>query len=91
LGAQNRVQAGSNDKAARFGEPLLYSARGVHPAEMLGDLTVLAGKIVVDMNNGELPADLIFPPIIRSHAEALADGAREAKIVKAFTSVPAGY
>jgi len=90
LGVQKRVQAGSNDEAARFGELLLYSARGVQPAEMLSDLSVLAGKVVVDMNNGDLPADLIYPPVTRFHAEALADGAREAKIVKAFNTVPAG-
>jgi predicted dinucleotide-binding enzyme len=90
LGAQARVQAGSNDEAARFGEVLLYSARGVPPAEVLSDPSVLAGKIVVDMNNGELPPDGAYPAIHRSQAEALAAGAPEANVVKAFNTLPAG-
>jgi 8-hydroxy-5-deazaflavin:NADPH oxidoreductase len=90
LGAQARVQAGSNDEAARFGEVLLYSARAVPPAEVLGDPGVLAGKIVVDMNNGELPRDRAYPANNLSHAEALAGGVPEAHVVKAFNTLPAG-
>jgi predicted dinucleotide-binding enzyme len=90
LGAQARVQAGSNDEAARFGAVLLYSARAVPPAEVLSDPRVLVGKIVVDMNNGELPPDHAYPAINLSQAEALADAAPGAHVVKAFNTLPAG-
>ncbi len=85
--APGRVRAGSNDEAARFGDLLVYTARGIPPAQVLADVSVLAGKIVVDMNNQEVPADFVYPPIARSLAEALAEAAPGAKVVKAFNTM----
>ncbi len=87
-GAAERVRAGSNDEAARFGEVLVYTARGVPPAEVLTDASVLAGKVIVDMNNQDVPADFVYPPITRSLAEVLAAEAPGAKVVKAFNTLP---
>ena len=86
--APERVHAGDNDEAACFGEVLVYTARGVPPADLLSDVNVLAGKVLVDMNNQEVPADFIYPPVVRSLAETLAESAPGAKVVKAFNTLP---
>jgi 8-hydroxy-5-deazaflavin:NADPH oxidoreductase len=47
----------------------------------------LAGKVVIDMNNGPVPPDLAFAPVVRSFAERLSEAAPHAKIVKAFNTI----
>jgi 8-hydroxy-5-deazaflavin:NADPH oxidoreductase len=84
-----RVHAGSNDEAAHFGDVLLYTPRGVAPADLLRDVSVLDNKILVDVNNGEIPVDFAYPPVLRSHAEVLAAAVPKAKVVKAFNTLPA--
>ncbi len=81
---------GSNQEAARFGEVLLYTPRGVPPSEVLGPehASLLAGKTVIDLNNQEVPADFAFPAITRSPAETLAEQSPGANVVKAFNTVP---
>ena len=81
---------GTNAQAARFGDVLLYTARGVPPAEALGEpdaASLLAGKVVIDMNNQEVPPDFAFPAITVSLAERLAQAAPDARVVKAFNTM----
>ena len=48
--AGHETQGGTNDEAATFGDVLLYTVRGVHPAEVLSSIDVLTGKILIDPN-----------------------------------------
>lgn len=47
--------AGTNADAAEFGDAILYSPRGVRPAEVLSGADVIGGKVVIDCNNREIP------------------------------------
>ncbi|MFB2981867.1 NADPH-dependent F420 reductase [Microseira sp. BLCC-F43] len=81
------TQGGTNDQAAAFGEVLLYSARGVNPAEVLTSIDVLAGKIVIDPNNSTIPEGFAYEPIVKSLAETLAEQVPKAIVVKAFNTM----
>jgi hypothetical protein len=81
------TQGGTNDDAAAFGEVLLYTARGVHPAKVFTSTEVLTGKILIDPNNSEIPAKFAFAPIERSLAEKLAQDVPQARVVKAFNTM----
>jgi predicted dinucleotide-binding enzyme len=70
--AQHRTQGGTNDEAAAFGDVLLYSARGIDPAEVLRSIAVLTGKILIDPNNWAIPEGFAYQPIAISLAETLA-------------------
>jgi 8-hydroxy-5-deazaflavin:NADPH oxidoreductase len=70
-----------------FGEVVLYGVRGVPPAEVLGSADTLAGKVVVDMNNGPIPDDHSIGPAGPSLAERLAAAAPGARVVKAFNTM----
>ncbi|MEO1093755.1 MAG: NAD(P)-binding domain-containing protein [Cyanobacteria bacterium J06638_28] len=82
------TQGGTNDEAATFGDVLLYTVRGVNPAEVLTTPDVLTGKIVIDLNNFEIPEDFDYPPIVQSLAEKLAEEIPQARVVKAFNTIP---
>lgn len=86
--AGNGTQGGTNDEAAAFGDVLLYTARGVHPEDVLASLEILRGKILIDPNNFEIPEDFNYPPIVKSLAETLAEQAPGARVVKAFNTIP---
>jgi 8-hydroxy-5-deazaflavin:NADPH oxidoreductase len=81
------TQGGTNDEAAAFGEVLFYSARGVHPAEVLTSTEVLTGKIMIDPNNSVIPAEFAYEPITQSLAEILAAQVPQAIVVKAFNTM----
>jgi 8-hydroxy-5-deazaflavin:NADPH oxidoreductase len=66
------TQGGTNDEAATFGDVLLYTVRGVNPAQVLTTTEVLSGKILIDCNNFEIPEGFVYPPIVQSLAERLA-------------------
>lgn len=85
--AENSTQGGTNDEAAAFGEVLLYTIRGVNPAEVLGDIEVLSGKVLIDCNNFEIPEGFAYEPIEKSLAENLASEVPKAKVVKAFNTM----
>jgi 8-hydroxy-5-deazaflavin:NADPH oxidoreductase len=81
------TQGGTNDEAAIFGDVLLYTARGVNPAEVLTSVEVLSGKILIDCNNFEIPERFEFSPIVQSLAEKLALEVPNARVVKAFNTM----
>jgi 8-hydroxy-5-deazaflavin:NADPH oxidoreductase len=85
--AANDTQGGTNDEAAAFGEVLLYSARGVHPADVLASTAVLDGKIIIDPNNSTIPDGFAYDPIAPSLAETLAAQVPQAIVVKAFNTM----
>jgi hypothetical protein len=86
--AGHETQGGTNDEAATFGDVLLYTVRGVHPAEVLSSIDVLTGKILIDPNNFEIPDDFNYPPILKSLAETLAEEVPNSHVVKAFNTIP---
>ncbi len=85
--AKNSTQGGTNDEAAAFGEVLLYTIRGVNPGEVISDIEVLSGKVLIDCNNFEIPEGFAYEPIQKSLAEKLALEVPKARIVKAFNTM----
>ena len=83
------AQAGSFDDAAAFGEVVLHTVRGVFPSELLAAPGSLDGKIVIDCNNSDLPADFRFAIPVPSLAERLARDVARARVVKAFNTMAA--
>jgi 8-hydroxy-5-deazaflavin:NADPH oxidoreductase len=81
------TQGGTNDEAAKFGDVLLYTVRGVNPAQVLTTVEVLSGKILIDCNNFEIPEGFSYPPIVQSLAEKLASEVPTARVVKAFNTM----
>ena len=78
---------GSNDQAAEFGDVLLYTARGIAPATLLRNPALLAGKVVVDLNNGDIPEGFAYEPITTSLAERLQAQLPDSRVVKAFNTI----
>src|SRR5882724_1562872 len=89
--ASSTAEAGDFDAAAAFGDVVLYTVRGIFPSALLRRPSALAGKIVIDCNNTDLDSDMrpigvdLNGPTL---AEQLAADIPEARIVKAFTSLP---
>ncbi|MES2483317.1 MAG: NAD(P)-binding domain-containing protein [Pseudomonadota bacterium] len=82
------VQAGSNRAAAVFGEVVLYCPRNVDPAEVVGEVAVLDGKVVIDLNNWPVPdGGFAFAPVTVSLAEKLQAWLPRAHVVKAFNTM----
>jgi predicted dinucleotide-binding enzyme len=79
--------SGSNDEAASFGDLLIWNPRVSDPASVLNSPAILDNKIVVDMHNGPVPADLKFPPIEMSFSSRLAAALPRTRIVKAFNTI----
>ena len=84
--AGNNTKGGTNDEAAKFGEVLLYTIRGVDPHEVLESTDVLTDKVIIDCNNFEIPKDFDYEAIEYSLAEKLASEVPQAHIVKAFNT-----
>lgn len=82
-----KTQYGTNQESAEFGEVIYYNPRLVEPKDVLSNITVLNGKIVIDSNNGPVPEDFSFEPIIESQSEILQEQIPNAKIVKAFNTM----
>lgn len=86
--AEGGAKSGTYDEAAAFGELVLYSLRDTLPSKGLPDVSVLDGKILVDLNNGPIPdwADYRAPEA-PSLAERVQDDAPKARVVKAFNTM----
>jgi predicted dinucleotide-binding enzyme len=85
---QGKARYGTNDEAALFGEVLLYSLREVAPSKALQRVDSLDNKIVIDLNNSEIPPDFAYEPITISHAEKLQQQIPRARVVKAYNTFP---
>lgn len=81
------AKGGSNDQAAAFGEVLLYTIRGIDPADVLTSVSVLDGKVLIDCNNFDIPEGFAYEPINQSLAERLAAQVPNAVVVKAFNTM----
>ncbi|MEY4518392.1 MAG: hypothetical protein RLZZ499_991 [Cyanobacteriota bacterium] len=85
--AGNNTQGGTNEQAAIFGDVLLYTIRGINPAEVLTSIDMLNDKIIIDCNNYDIPENFAYPPIELSLAEKLASEVPQARVVKAFNTM----
>jgi 8-hydroxy-5-deazaflavin:NADPH oxidoreductase len=81
------VFAGGNAEAAAFGDVLVYSPRGVAPADVVADITAFDGKVVIDLNNHSIPNGFAFEPVVLSLAERLQAELPKAHVVKAFNTM----
>ena len=89
--ASSSARSGDFDTAAAFGDIVLYTVRGIFPSALLRNPRALAGKVVIDCNNTDLDGDMRpieGDPAGPTLAEQLAGDVPDARIVKAFTSVP---
>src|SRR4051794_2830007 len=89
--ASSTAQFGDFDAAAAFGDVVLYTARGIFPSAVLQNPRSLAGKVVIDCNNTDLDHDMrpiVADPTGATLAEQLAADVPDARVVKAFTSIP---
>lgn len=86
--AQHGTRGGTNDEAAAFGDVLLYTARGISPSEVFTSIEILTDKIIIDLNNFEIPEDFNYLPIEKSLAEQLSEEVPNALVVKAFNTIP---
>lgn len=78
---------GTNQEAAEFAEVIYYNPRDVHPQDVLSDISALSGKIVIESNNGPVPGDYSFDPVIESRSELLQNQIPDAIVVKAFNTM----
>jgi 8-hydroxy-5-deazaflavin:NADPH oxidoreductase len=85
--AGGNARHGSNDEAARFGDVLLYTVRHHMPSAVLTDLGAMAGKVVIDLNNWDIPPGFAFEPITESLAEKLQADVPQVRVVKAFNTM----
>ncbi|MGL5838181.1 MAG: NADPH-dependent F420 reductase [Sphingorhabdus sp.] len=85
-----RVQAGSNLQAARFGDVVLLAVPWPQLGASLSDgvAQALSGKIVIDATNPYGPASIPVDPS-RTHSEQVAAAIPGAQIVKAFNMMQA--
>ena len=58
-------------------------------SKLLSNASVLAGEIVIDCNNTDMPADFRFVRSVPSLAEKLAADVPQARVVKAFNTMAA--
>ena len=83
-----KARPGSLDEAAAFGDVLLYSLRGVSPSNALAQVSFLENKVLIDLNNSEIPPDFAYEPITISLAEKLQQQIPRARVVKAYNTFP---
>jgi predicted dinucleotide-binding enzyme len=89
--ASDTAQGGDFDTAAAFGEVVLYTVRGTLPSVLLRNPRALTGKVVIDCNNTDLDSDMRpigVEPNGLTLAEKLAADIPDARVVKAFNSIP---
>jgi predicted dinucleotide-binding enzyme len=88
------IETGDLDAAAAFGEVVLYTVRDLFPSRLLRRPEALAGKVLIDCNNSDLggssdPTQFRYDlgPAL-SLTQRLAEDAPQARVVKAFNTVP---
>ncbi len=81
------ARAGTNQQAAAFGEIIYFNPRDIAVAEVLADLEVLDGKIVIESHNGPMPRPFELIAVARSRSEVLQDQIPRARVVKAFNTI----
>lgn len=86
--AGDRASHGSLEEAAAFGQVLIYTIRDVPPTEIVTDPSVFDGKIVIDLNNTDIPADYQYQYQGPSLAERLQQAIPKAHVVQAFNTIP---
>jgi 8-hydroxy-5-deazaflavin:NADPH oxidoreductase len=84
--AKASLPCGSLREALAYGDVVLYSLRSALPSSVAAPAE-WAGKVIIDCNNGEIPPDFNFPPVIRSFAEKYQEDVPQAKVVKAFNTM----
>jgi 8-hydroxy-5-deazaflavin:NADPH oxidoreductase len=57
------------------------------PSNLLSNPQVLDGKIIIDINNQDIPEGFAYPAIVESLAEKLAAVVPNARVVKAFNTM----
>lgn len=81
------TKGGSNDDAARNSETVLLTARTL-PSSFLSNVALLSGKVLIDVNNREIPTNWRFPAMpVKSFAEQVQEDAPDALVVKAFNTI----
>ena len=81
------TKGGTNDEAAKASETLLLTARHL-PSSFLSNVALLSGKVVIDVNNREIPPNFRFPQMpLQSFAQQVQDDAPGAMVVKAFNTI----
>lgn len=80
------IRHGTIKEACQFGDVLLYSLRYTLPSTIL-DRTQWTNKIIIDCNNGPIPPDFNFPPLVESFSEMYQKDVPGANVVKAFNSI----
>ena len=85
--AAGQCESGMLGDAAQFGDVLLHTARDVMPSEMGVDTSVFDGKILIDLNNIQMPGNLEFEPVVVSYAERFQEDVPGLRVVKAFNTI----
>lgn len=80
------VRTGTLDEAAAFGDVLLYTVRGVAPSQLL-DAALLDGKVLIDLNNFDIPAGHAYAAVRYSLAEQTQRAVPGVRVVKAFNTL----
>lgn len=79
-------RTGTLNEAAAFGDVLLYTVRGVLPPQVL-DASLVAGKVLIDLNNFDIPADYAYEAVTDSLAEQTQRAVPDVRVVKAFNTL----
>src|SRR5258706_16060254 len=80
------VQHGTVQEASKFGKVLLYSLRDTLPSSILNK-NEWTNKIIIDCNNGEIPGDFNYSPVVESYTEKYQKDVPNARVVKAFNTI----
>ncbi|WP_310395670.1 NAD(P)-binding domain-containing protein [Hymenobacter sp.] len=76
---------GTLREAIAFGDVLLYTLRDTLPSAV-ADPEEWQHKILIDCNNGEIPEDFDYAPVLQSYTEKYQNDVPGVKVVKAFNT-----
>src|SRR5260221_1617559 len=72
--------------AITFGDVLIFCLRDTLPSEV-APAQKWENKIIVDINDGVIPNEFQYEPVVRSYAERYQENVPGAKVVKAFNTL----